>query len=129
MNETTITILQIIVYVGVVFIVVVSALILANDVIQYVRYAPNKVKEKELRIPSLMDTMSMDGLLEILSTAETSCEKAGAYIKLLENGYVTIHRIINEGGKYNDTQQSVRFTHFLSPVALNKINNLDGTNL
>lgn len=128
MNETTITILRIIVYVGVVFVVIVSVLILATDVIQYVRHAPKKVKEKELRMPSSVDTMNMEGLLETLSSAETSCEKAEAYIKLLENGYVTIHRIINEGGKYSDTQQSVRFIHFLSPVALNKINNLDGNN-
>lgn len=65
-------------------------------------------------------------LLAALTNCQLASEKADAFIGLMVIRYVLIHKIVNKGNKYDDKRQSVRFSCFLTPVAIEKLNNMDG---
>lgn len=65
-------------------------------------------------------------LLIELSQAKSSNEKASIFISLLHNGYVLNHKLVNAGGKYDDSKQQIKFQRFLTPVAVKKLNNIGG---
>lgn len=68
-------------------------------------------------------------LLTELERAESSNEKAGIFVSLIRIGYVLNHKLVNAGGKYDDRKQQVRFNQFLTPIAVEKLNGLDGMRL
>lgn len=68
-------------------------------------------------------------LLAELAQTKSSYEKASIFVSLILVGYVLSHKIVNAGGKYDDDKQRTRFKHFLTPVAIKKLNNMDGSAL
>lgn len=65
-------------------------------------------------------------LLAELKMSESSDEKAGIFVSLLRSGYALSHKIVNAGGKYDDKKQQTRFKNFLTPIAVEKLNSMDG---
>lgn len=68
-------------------------------------------------------------LLEQLGIKSLPSEKAGIFLQLMINGYVLIHKQINEGNKYNDYKQTERFKRSLTKDVIQSLNNIEGKDI
>lgn len=63
-------------------------------------------------------------LLSNLTNRDSGEEKADAFIGLIINDYVLIHKQTNEGCKYVDKNQTLRFREFLDPNTIKVLNEI-----
>lgn len=52
---------------------------------------------------------------------ESPKEKGKLIIKLMRCGYITVHKILNEGNNYNDEIQKESFTNYLTKERISKL--------
>ena len=66
-------------------------------------------------------------LLQDLSAPVSDNEqKANAFVGLMKLGYVLLHKMINDGEKYDDHRQYDLFVKFLSSEVVDSLNKLNG---
>lgn len=68
-------------------------------------------------------------LLEQIGIESLPLKKAGIFLQLMMNGYVLIHKQINEGNKYNDYKQTERFKRSLTNDVIQSLNSIEGKDI
>ena len=76
-----------------------------------------------------MDSMSSDldlqSLIENMEKEKTGHAKSIIFVTLMTKGYVLLHKLLNEGEKYDDKRQTKRFSLSLSDEVIIKINKME----
>lgn len=68
------------------------------------------------------DSKGVDVIMAELSNCSVSAEKkAQNIVKLLESGYILVHKILNEGENYNDKKQQESFKKYLNKERVAKL--------